>query len=97
MRAAVRILLLLLLLGGLGVLGAQVTCIRAVQGEVGHANVWDAILITAKDEVMRPLVVTSLAAAVAGLVGLVLVSVAWRPGATAAAEEETKPESVPEE
>ena len=77
MRAAVRILFLLLLLGGLGVLGAQVTSIRAVQGESGQANLWNAILITAKDEVMRPLVVTSLAAAVAGLVGLVLVSVAF--------------------
>ena len=97
MRAAVRILFLLLLLGGLGVLGAQVTSIRAVQGESGQANLWNAILITAKDEVMRPLVVTSLAAAVAGLVGLVLVSVAWRPGAKTADEEEAETESAPAE
>ena len=97
MRAAVRILLLLLLLGGLGVLGAQVTCIRAVQGEVGHANVWDAIRIAATDEPLRPLITAGTAAVAVGLVGLVLVSVAWRPRAKAAAEEETKPESVPEE
>ena len=97
MRALIRILLLLLLLMGLGVLGAQVASIRAVQGESGQANLWNAILITANDEMLRPLIIAGTAAGLIGLVGLVLVSVTWRPRATAAAEEGPEPETAPAE
>lgn len=93
MRTVIRILFLLLLLVGLGVLGAQVVSIRAVHGEYGKANLWNAILITAEDEVLRPLVISGAVAAVVGLVGMVVVSVAWRPRAKAA---EAEPEGAAE-
>ena len=97
MRVVVRILLLLLLLVGLGMLGAQVLSIRAVHGEYGKANLWNAIVITAQDEVLRPVVISGAAAAVVGLVGLIVVSLAWRPQATAPEAAEAEPEGAAEE
>ena len=97
MRTLIRILFLLLLLVGLGVLGAQVVCIRAVHGEYGKANLWNAILIVAEDEVMRPLVISGAAAAVVGLLGLIVVSLAWRPRPQALEAAEAEPEGAAEE
>jgi hypothetical protein len=96
MRTIIRILFLLLLLVGLGVLGAQVASVRAVHGEYGKANLWNAVSIVAQDEMLRPLIVTSVAAAVVGLVGLLLTSFARRPHATPAEEAEAEPEGSAE-
>jgi len=97
MRGIIRALFVVLALAGLGIVAVNVISIYGVYGESGKASVFKAFVVAVTDQLLMSQMIAAGALFVIGVLGLVVMAVAGRPRAKAAAEEETKPESVPEE